>query len=69
MTKIKLFCALVVMTFELNHAKSLQIYFLCVKRQTQNDFPKDERRVSIWTYWTEKTDWSPQSPVAYQMKC
>ena len=32
----------------LNHAKSLQIYFFCVKRKVKNSFVKDiERRVSI----------------------
>ena len=30
--------------FALNHVKSLQIYFLCVKRQTKNDFLKDVER-------------------------
>ena len=33
--------------FALNHAKSLQIYFFCVKRQVKNDFLKNvERRVT-----------------------
>ena len=27
--------------FALNHEKSLQIYFFCVKRQANNDFLKD----------------------------
>ena len=27
--------------FELNHDKSLKIYFFCVKRQAKNDFLKD----------------------------
>ena len=27
--------------FALNHNKSLQIYFFCVKRQVKNDFLKD----------------------------
>ena len=27
--------------FALNHDKSLQIYFFCVKRQAKNDFLKD----------------------------
>ena len=27
--------------FALNHDKSLQIYFVCVKQQTKNDFLKD----------------------------
>ena len=27
--------------FALNHDKSLQMYFFCVKRQTKNDFLKD----------------------------
>ena len=39
----KTFCALVATTncFALNHDKSLQIYFFCVKRQARNDFLKD----------------------------
>ena len=39
----KTFCAKVVMTngFALNHDKSLQIYFFCVKLQAKNDFLKD----------------------------
>ena len=28
-------------SFALNHDKSLQIYFFCVKRQAKNDFLKD----------------------------
>ena len=46
MTRIKLFCALVVMIndFALNHVKSLQIYFFGVKRQPKNYFPKDVER-------------------------
>ena len=42
-TRIKLFCAYVIKTngFTLNHNKSLQIYFFCVKCQTKNDFLKD----------------------------
>ena len=27
--------------FALNHNKSLQIYFFCIKRQAKNDFLKD----------------------------
>ena len=27
--------------FALNHDKSLQIYFFCIKRQAKNDFLKD----------------------------
>ena len=43
MTRIKLFCAWVVMTngFALHHDKSLQVYFFCVKPQSKNDFLKD----------------------------
>ena len=40
----KTFCAWVVTTngFALNHNKSLQIYFFCVKRQAKNDSLKDK---------------------------
>ena len=43
MTRIKLFCAKVVTTngFALNHDKSLQINFICVKHQAKNNFLKD----------------------------
>ena len=27
--------------FALNHDKSLQMYFFCVKRQAENDFPNN----------------------------
>ena len=39
----KTFCAYVVTTtaFALNHDKSLQIYFFCVKHQAKNNFLKD----------------------------
>ena len=41
--KRKSFCAKVVTTngFAVNNDKSLQIYFICVKRQAKNDFLKD----------------------------
>ena len=39
----KNFCAQVVTTngFALNHDKSLQIYYFCLKRRAKNDFLKD----------------------------
>ena len=37
--------------FALNHDKSLQIYFFCVKRQAKNDFLKDvESTVVPWVF-------------------
>ena len=50
MNRIKLFCAQVVTTkgFTLNHNKSLQSFFFCVKRQVKNDFPKDVESTVIW---------------------
>ena len=39
--------------FALNHDKSLQIYFLCVKHQAKNDFLKDvESTVTLKTSFT-----------------
>ena len=38
------------MVFALNHDKSLQIYFLSVKRQAKNDFPKDVERTVVTMY-------------------
>ena len=40
--------------FALNHDKSLQIYFFCVKRQAKNDFLKDvESTVNVYANVTE----------------
>ena len=33
--------------FALNHAKSLQIFFFCVKCQAKNDFSKDVERRTV----------------------
>ena len=33
--------------FALNHDKSLQIVFFCVKRQAKNDFPKDVEKTVV----------------------
>ena len=35
--------------FALNHDKSLQIYFFCVKRQAKNDFLKDVESTVVLT--------------------
>ena len=37
--------------FALNHDKSLQIYFFCVKRQAKNDFLKDVQRIEVLLLW------------------
>ena len=40
----------------LNHDKSLQIYFFCVKRQAKNDFLKDvESTVDCRPFFTRET--------------
>ena len=46
----KSFCAYVVTTngFALNHDKSLQIVFFCVKRQAKNDFPNDVEKTIVY---------------------
>ena len=45
----KTFCTQVVTTnsFALNHDKSLQIYFFCLKRQAKNDFLKDVESIVV----------------------
>ena len=38
--------------FALNHDKSLQIYFFCVKCQAENDFLKDVKSsVGVFSMW------------------
>ena len=34
--------------FGLNHDKSLQIYFFCVKRQAKNNFLKDVESIVVF---------------------
>ena len=45
--------------FALNHDKSLQIYFICVKRQAKNDFLKDvESKVHVKPSRVQETSFS-----------
>ena len=51
--------------FALNHDKSLQIYFFCLKRQAKNDFLKDVESTVTWILTSDCSQKMPTMILYY----